>query len=188
MAFIALYDACVLYPAPLRDLLMHLARTGTFRARWTERIHDEWMRNVLANRPDLTPAKLHRTRELMDAAVPDCLVTGYEDIEAGLQLPDVDDRHVLAAAICGQASVIVTFNLKDFPVTVLKPKGIEAQDPDEFIRYLFDFNQAAVLSAVRAQRELLKSPARTARELLDTLLEQRLVRTVAALEPMIELL
>lgn len=188
MAFIALYDACVLYPAPLRDLLMHLARTGAFRARWTDRIHDEWIRNVLKNRPDLPPEKLRRTRELMDAAVPDCRVTGYEDIEAGLQLPDADDRHVFAAAICGHASVIVTFNLKDFPAAVLKPKGMEAQDPDEFIRHLCDFNQAAVLSAVRAQREQLKNPPRSARELLDTLLEQRLVRTVAALEPMIELL
>lgn len=188
MAFIALYDACVLYPAALRDLLMHLARTGAFRARWTARIHDEWTRNVLANRPDIAPPRLQRTRELMDAAVPDCLVTGYEDIEAGLHLPDVDDRHVLAAAIVGHASVIVTFNLKDFPAEVLKPKGIEAQDPDEFIRHLFDLNPGAVMSAVRAQRETLKDPPYTARQLLDTFLEQRLVSTVAALEPFIQAL
>lgn len=58
--FVAVYDACVLYPAPLRDLLMHLAVSDLFRARWTTRIHDEWMRNLLANRTDLTRAQLER--------------------------------------------------------------------------------------------------------------------------------
>lgn len=52
---IAIYDACVLYPAPLRDLLMHLALTGLFSAKWTERIHDEWISNLLLARPDHLP-------------------------------------------------------------------------------------------------------------------------------------
>ena len=78
---------------------MHLAMTGLFRARWTDQIHDEWIRNVLANRPDLKAEQLKRTRELMDAHALDCLVTGYEKLIAGLTLPDPDDRHVLAAAI-----------------------------------------------------------------------------------------
>ncbi|KLD64408.1 PIN domain-containing protein [Dyella japonica] len=186
MAFVALYDACVLYPAPLRDLLMQLARTDTFRARWTERIHDEWIRSLQAKRPDLRPEQLAHTRRAMNAAVLDCLVTGYEDLEAGLTLPDPNDRHVLAAAICGRADVIVTFNLKDFPVDVLRPKGIEAQHPDTFVRHLVDLHPGAVLAAVRAQRESLKNPPRTARQMLDTFLEQGLVLTVAALEPMID--
>jgi hypothetical protein len=41
------YDACVLYPAPLRDFLMWLALSGAFRARWSAQIHDEWKRNLL---------------------------------------------------------------------------------------------------------------------------------------------
>jgi hypothetical protein len=86
-ALTALYDACVLYPAPLRDLLMHLALTDLFRARWTEAIHDEWTRHVLANRPDLTPQQVGRTRALMNAHVRDCLVEGYEDLIPGLTLP-----------------------------------------------------------------------------------------------------
>jgi hypothetical protein len=64
--FIALYDACVLYPAPLRDLLMHMALTDLYRAKWTNAIHEEWIRNVLANRPDLTRQQLERTCELMN--------------------------------------------------------------------------------------------------------------------------
>ena len=75
--FAAVYDACVLYPAPLRDLLMHLALTDLFRARWTADIHEEWMRSVLRDRPDLSREKLERVRGLMDAHVRDCLVTGY---------------------------------------------------------------------------------------------------------------
>jgi hypothetical protein len=59
--FTVVYDACVLYPAPLRDFLMWLALSGAFRARWSARIHDEWKRNVLKNRPDLSPQQLDRT-------------------------------------------------------------------------------------------------------------------------------
>lgn len=99
--FTALSDACVLYPAPLRDLLMHLALTDLFRAKWTDQIHDEWIRSVLEQRPDLRREQLERTRQLMNAHVRDCLVTGYEDLIPALSLPDPDDRHVLAAAIRG---------------------------------------------------------------------------------------
>jgi hypothetical protein len=76
--FTVVYDACVLYPAPLRDLLMHLALSDLYRARWSDMIHDEWMRNVLANRPDLNREQLNRTCQLMNAHVRDSLVTGFE--------------------------------------------------------------------------------------------------------------
>ncbi|MCV2886465.1 PIN domain-containing protein [Aestuariibacter sp. AA17] len=99
MRFTALLDANILYPAPLRDLFMRLAVSDIFAARWTERIHDEWMRNVLTNRQDLTREQLERTKFLMNSHVRDCLVEDFEQLEAGLQLPDKDDRHVLAAAI-----------------------------------------------------------------------------------------
>src|SRR5438270_13155098 len=104
-----IYDACVLYPAPLRDLLIQLATAGIFRARWTDRIHEEWIRNVLANRPDLTRGQLERTRDLMDRSVRDCLVTGFEGLIEGLSLPNENDRHVLAAAIRCNADAIITF-------------------------------------------------------------------------------
>ena len=97
MSFTVVYDACVLYPAPLRDFLLHLAATDLFRARWSEWIHIEWMRNLLARRPDLSRERLQRTRQLMDQSVPDCLVTGYEGLIDSLNLPDSNDRHVLAA-------------------------------------------------------------------------------------------
>lgn len=187
-SFVAVYDACVLYPAPLRDLLLRLALTDLFRARWSERIHEEWMRSVLKDRPDLSAQQLQRTRQLMDLSVPDCLVTGYEGLMPGVSLPDPDDHHVLAAAIRCQAGVIVTYNLKDFPSEALVSHGIEAQHPDEFVSHLHDLAPAAVCAAVRAQREALKHPPRSVRELLDTFLSFGLAGIVARLESMQELL
>jgi hypothetical protein len=187
-SFTALYDACVLYPAPLRDLLMHLAMTDLFRARWTDQIHDEWIRNVLANRPDLRPEQLERTRQLMNAHILDCLVTGYEGLIDGLRLPDSNDRHVLAAAIRAGADVIVTYNLDDFPDKVLNLLGTEAQHPDVFVTHLLDLDAPAVCAAARRQRQSLKNPPKTVDEFLDCLAQQQLPQTVAKLQEFAALL
>jgi predicted nucleic acid-binding protein len=114
---VAFLDASVLYPALLRNLLMHLALRDLFQARWSDRIHDEWIAALLRNRPDLTFAQLARTRRLMDENVDEALVGGYEHLIGALTLPDPKDRHVLAAAIHSGAGVIVTVNLRDFPTT-----------------------------------------------------------------------
>lgn len=129
MAFVVIYDACVLYPAPLRDLLIRLANAGIVRARWSETILDECFRNIQEQRPDLKPEALQRTRGLMKDAVADCMVTGFESLIQGLSLPDLDDRHVLAAAIRVGAQTIVTFNLRDFPEETLARYEVEAQHP-----------------------------------------------------------
>jgi hypothetical protein len=186
--FTAIYDACVLYPAPLRDFLLRLAMTELFRARWTDHIHDEWIRGVLGNRRDLAAKQLERTRHLMDQAVPDCLVTGYEELIDSLELSDPEDRHVLAAAIRCQAGVIVTFNLNDFPADIIGRYGIEAQHPDKFISHLLDLDPGSVCNIARLQRQALKNPPKSPEEFLDTLLRQGLAGTVAQLEHMIELL
>jgi hypothetical protein len=81
---------------------------GVFHAKWPADVHEEWMSSLLANRPDLAREKLERTRQLIDKAAPHALVIGYEHLIAGLTLPDPKDRHVLAAAIRGGASVVVT--------------------------------------------------------------------------------
>lgn len=187
-SFVAVYDACVLYPAPLRDLLMHLALSRLYRARWTARIHDEWISALQRQRPDIPAESLAWTRAQMDGAVPDCIVSGYESLEAGLTLPDPNDRHVLAAAILCGAGTIVTYNLKDFPDEVLAPHGIAAQHPDQFIEHAFDLNPAAVCKAVRDHRASLRNPAKTVEELFDSYLQQGLATTVAALRENAELL
>ena len=186
--FTAVFDACVLYPAPLRDLLMSVAMTDQFRAKWTREIQDEWSRNVIKDRPDLAIDKLQRTIELMNAAVPDCLVENYEGYIDSLALPDPGDRHVLAAAIKCQADVIVTNNLKDFPKTVVIQFDIDVQSPDIFLSHLFDLSPTAFCSAVRQQRERLRNPAHTSEALLGIFYNQGLPLTVNKLKEVIDLL
>src|SRR5262245_43951778 len=138
---VAVYDACVLYPNFLRDFLVRLAihgrRRGVMRAKWTGRIHREWVRAVLRGRPDLREA-LRRTRRLMDLHVRGCRVRGYQRWEQLLTLPDEDDRHVLPAALACVADVIVTFNTADFPPDTLRPFRIVAAEPDAFVCELME--------------------------------------------------
>lgn len=167
---------------------MGLAATGLFRARWMAAIHDEWIRNVLQNRPDLKPEKLERTRQFMDDAIDDCLVSGYEPLIEGLHLPDPDDRHVLAAAIHAHADTIVTFNLRDFLEAALAPFGVHALHPDDFVLDVFDLDKPAALRAVRDQRARLRNPPCTAERFLDTLERQELAGTVAHLRRYVSLI
>lgn len=176
-----IYDANILYPAPLRDLFIRLAHAGLVRAKWTDAIHEEWIRNVLKNNPALSIHQLTRTRTLMNAAVRDCLVTGYESLVESLSLPDPNDRHVLAAAIHASAPVIVTFNLKDFPKAKLGPFKIEARHPDDFLVSLLDAQTELVCSAVKRQRESLRNPPKSVEELLETFNSQGLSQSVAYL-------
>ena len=177
----AFFDANVLYPSGLRNFLMHLALTGIFRAHWSAEVHDEWIRNLLKNRPDITRDKLERTRRLMDRAAPDALVSGYESLMESLELPDRDDRHVLAAAIRCGASVIVTLNLADFPAPILRNFSIEAQHPDDFVLALLDAFPGFVLEAARTHRASLKNPSKTPEEYLAELKAQGLEKSVSVL-------
>ncbi|WP_432194461.1 PIN domain-containing protein [Streptomyces sp. bgisy027] len=130
MAFVAIYDANVLYPSTLRDVLIRIAQGGLVQAKWTDQILDETFRNLLKNHQDIPPEKFDRVRALMNAAIRDCLVRGHEPLIDAVKLPDPDDRHVLAAAIRAKAQVVVTFNLKDFPTEALAPWDVEAVHPD----------------------------------------------------------
>jgi predicted nucleic acid-binding protein len=184
----AVLDANILYPAPLRDLFIRLAQAGLVEAKWSEKIHDEWIRSVLADNPRLSRERLERTRTLMNDAVRDCLVEGYEGLIPGLTLPDPDDRHVLAAAVHAGASVIVTFNLKDFPPEALHPFRVETQHPDDFIARLLDVAPAAVCTAARRQRVNLKNPPKTVEDYLATLAQLSLPQTVVRLQAFAELI
>lgn len=185
--FTVVYDACVLYPAPMRDLLIELPMTRTFQARWTDQIHQEWIRNLAKNRPEIAD-RSNRTKELMNKAVPDCLVQNYESLIDGLNLPDPDDRHVLAAAIRCGASVIVTSNLKDFPADYLAGFEIEAQHPDEFVSNQFDLNQPVFCDAMKRIRQRLKNPPITVERYTEILSQQSRPRTASRMRKSIALL
>ncbi|QDY44336.1 PIN domain-containing protein [Candidatus Pantoea soli] len=187
--YTVVFDACVVYPAPLRSFLMYLAAGGQFCARWSEDIHEEWIRNVLLNRPELSRTQLERVRALMDRHVPDALVTGYQSLVESIRgLPDEDDRHVVAAAIVTQAEGIVTFNLRDFPDEVLSVWNLRAIHPDSFIADLTDLDITTVIDAARRQRASLLSPPFTPDEFLDCLLRQQLPETVSRLRPLAALI
>jgi len=167
---------------------MELAAAGLFRARWTNQIHDEWIRNVLKSRPDLTGEQLERTRSNMNRAVMGCLVDGYQSLIDAVTLPDADDRHVLAAAIHCSADAIITANLKHFPKTELAKYDIEAQHPDEFLHHQFGLDQASMIIAAQRVRKRLKNLPKTAEEYLETLEAQHLPQTVSKLRPYVAVL
>jgi PIN domain len=183
---IAFLDASVLYPAQLRNFLMHLARRDLFQARWSSHVHNEWIEALLRNRPDLTATQLYRTRRLMNEHIDEALVSGYEPIIGRLSLPDPSDRHVLAAAIHCGAGVIVTANLRDFPADVLATHGIEALHPDSFIRGLLNHRSDNVVAAFRTQHATLKNPPLRMDELLALFERYGLVETAAELRRLLE--
>lgn len=179
MPFAVVYDACVLYPAPLRDLLLRVAQAGLVQARWSPTILDECFASIARERPDLAPERLARTRELMERALPAAMVHSYEPLVDGLQLPDPDDRHVLAAAIRAGAQAIVTFNLKDFPAESLARYDIDAKHPDEFVLDCLDLAPALVANCLREQAQALRSPPKSVAEVLAELRAGGLVQSVA---------
>ena len=179
---IAVLDACVLYPPALRDLLMWLAVVNAYEPRWSDEIHAEWIRNVLADRPDITSAQLERTRRLMDAIDPGSLVSGFEARIPALCLPDENDRHVLAAAIEARASVIVTFNLSDFPRGALSPHGVRALHPDAFLVSLIRHDPSRFVRGVGSHRASLRNPPKSKDEYLASLRDLRLSSTARHLE------
>lgn len=184
----ALLDANIFYSAPIRDLFLQLAVGDLFRAKWTEDIHREWIGALSRNEPRLRRAALERTRALIDRATRDCLVTGYETLIPALDLPDPDDRHVLAAAITGRCDVIVTKNLQDFPNTAVRPHGIEVQHPDEFLSNHLKMAPGMFCESVRKVRARLKAPPLSVDEYLVNLSKQGLVATVGELQPFVSLL
>lgn len=165
---------------------MRLATTGLFKAHWTERIHQEWINSVLKQRPDIAKSKLLNVKRLMDAHVGDALIDNYEALESGLNLPDKNDNHVLAAAIKSSSDAIVTFNLKDFPADLLAKYEIEAIHPDEFISNQIDLSPARVVTAINKMRLSLAKPPVTAQELLVLFERNQLPITAGRLREYIE--
>ena len=163
---LVLCDANVLYKSLLRDLIMRLGMSGAIRPRWTERIHEEWMRNLQLRLPAVPQAAVERTRHLMDVTLPEALVT--ITVTSGHALPDPDDQHVLDAALSAGAGVLMTFNLSDFPSPAL-PTHLQAVHPDTFLGACLEQQQGRVLDALQALRANLKKPPFSVPDLLAAL-------------------
>ena len=175
---VALLDANVLFPFRKRDILLRFHHAGLFRARWTERILDEWTMNLLEQKPHLEPS-VRSQRRAMHKHFAEALVTGYEPLIGTLELPDADDRHVLAAAIRCGAQNLVTDNLADFPAEVLEHFDIEAVDADGFLSRTFDLYPAEALGVLRILRETYSNPPFTPSKFLRDLAAKGLPRLAA---------
>jgi predicted nucleic acid-binding protein len=180
--FKVILDACVLYPAPIRDYFMWLSLEDIYSAKWTDMIHDEWI-NALLNDPKNTRSRelLERTRDLMDKNVREPKVYNFEHLIDSIELPDKDDRHVVAAAIKCNADGIVTFNLKDFPTDTLNAYDIDVLHPDDFLFYQLDMNHLACINALRNQLKNLKNPPVTFDVLMSIFESVQLPQTVSKL-------
>jgi PIN domain len=181
---VAVCDACVLYSITMADLLTSLGEAGLYYPRWTREIHEEWIRNVIENRGSsgtVTREKLEARRDAMIDAIEDSLVEGYEELIPTITLSDSDDRHVLAAAIKSEATLILTINLKDFPQQMLAAWNLIAKHPDDFTSELLQTDQEAVVAVVREMRARQKRPPISAEDFLTQLERQGLKKFVAEL-------
>lgn len=165
----AILDANVLYPFLLRDLLLSLAQQYLYVPKWSDDIEREWSSHLKQDRPDIEPDKITHIIREMNRSFKNAKVTGYDKLISDLQLPDPDDRHVLAAAIVSQAKVIVTFNLKDFDTKELLKHDIDAVHPDNFVISLIDQGEEQAKSALRNMVNRRIKPPTTENELIGRL-------------------
>lgn len=182
--FTVVIDACVLYPAPIRDIILSMASEGLLKPKWSSIIQEEWTRNLLAKRPDLTKKQLNSTIDAMNTAFPDSNVENFEELMPSLTLPDENDRHVLACAIKCKADLLTTINLKDFPPKSIAKYDIQVQHPDELICNLIDLNEDLAYRAFENMVNRLKNPPKTKSQVILTLINCGLTKTAARLEKM----
>ena len=137
----------VIFPIEIRDLLFWFAHYELYTPKWSGNIFEEWKTVMI--RKGVDEAEASKRVKKANLAFPDALVKNYEGLIAELKLPDVDDRHVLAAAIRTNANVTVTNNLKDFPAEYLDSFGLKAKSADDFLTDIIDLNQEKAVEAFK---------------------------------------
>ncbi|MDR1852068.1 MAG: PIN domain-containing protein [Propionibacteriaceae bacterium] len=182
MAFPVFFDTCAIYGAGLADLLLTLAEKETYRPLWSADVFEELRRNLVD--AGIEPEAVDRRLRFMASAFPDAMVEGYEDLIPKMGC-DEKDRHVLAAAIRGGASIVVTFNIKHFPTAALEPYGIQAVHPDDFLLDQLDLYPVAVLDAVDEVPGAYENPPVTIREFLNLLARSSVPRFASTVAPLL---
>jgi PIN domain len=161
---IAILDADALFPMVLRDTLLSAAGAGCFQLHWTARILDEVTRNLISDY-GMAEAVASKLRVVMVRAFPDAEVEGWEHLESSMS-NHPKDRHVAAAAVVAEASIIVTSNLRDFQSL---PDGLAALSPDQFLLRLLDQEPERIVGVLLKQAALYRKPPLDAVGLLSRL-------------------
>jgi hypothetical protein len=178
----AVLDANVIFRLRTCSFLLYLAKQGgVFTPIWTDRIEDEWTRNLIEKRRDIPADEVFGRRDAMNLAFRGAMVDGYESLIGQVKLPDPGDRHVVAAAIASESKVIVTFNKRDFPGSALRKHGVEALSPDEFISRAITAQPKKVIAAAKEQRRAEQRPTQTAEEYIESLRKNELPKLAAFL-------
>lgn len=163
--FKCILDTNVIYPLWTRDLLLWFAFYDLYTPKWSQNIFTEWIK--VLKRKGVDENEAEKRANVMNEAFPDALVENYEQLIDNLNLPDADDRHVLAAAIKTNANLIITNNLKDFPEGYLASFGLKAKIPDDFFTDIIDLNQELSVLAFRKLVLNKKNPPYDVYEVLD---------------------
>lgn len=179
---VAVLDANVLYPQFMRDVLLRLAVAEIFRPRWTEQIHEEWTRNVLADYPDIPAERIAGVRRLMERAFPEARVKNYRSLKNRFAGVHSGDRHVAAAALASGARFIVTRNLRHFPTAALAPFSIRAIDPDPFIAQFLARDPDTVRAVLEQHRKGLRKPPLNPDQYRAAFVTSGLIATAARLD------
>ena len=179
----AFLDTNVLYPLLIRDILLWFAYEELFLPFWSKHVLMEWSRVMQRN--GLTKTESQRRMHMIQDAFPFAMVRGYESLIEQLDLPDEDDRHVLAAAIRVGADAIITQNLKDFPKSALSSLGIVALNADAFLVGVIQKNPTKALRAFKQMVKQRKRPTQSSQEVIQSLRSQGLKQTAELLYEMV---
>ena len=165
--FTCVLDTNVMYPLWIRDLMLWFAHHELYTPKWSQHIFDEW--TEVMKRKGISENDRIKRISIVSEAFPDALVENYEPLIPTLNLPDIKDKHVLAAAIKTNANLIVTNNLKDFPEDYLASFGLSAKNADDFLTDIIDLNHEASIKAFRDLVINKKNPPFDEFEVLDIL-------------------
>lgn len=168
---VVVLDACVLFPASLRDALLYAAEEDLYSLRWTDEILDEVRRNLI-EKDKANEQAAQKMIATAKAAFPEALIpeSQYAHLKNTMQ-NHPKDRHVLAAAVAVEAEFIVTSNLRHFPKEALEPYYIEAISPDDFLILLLKREPLKMIQAIETDASMLQNPPRTTLEVLCFLTE-----------------
>ncbi|MCF8612144.1 PIN domain-containing protein [Gordonia sp. HY285] len=169
--FRVVLDACVLVPIYKVDLLLTFAEQQAYFPLWSDRIMDETVRGMhRATKGRVSEERARARVKTMNDAFEDACVEGWEPLEAAIAgMPDPDDRHVVAAAVRGHASAIVTDNISDFPNAVLEPLGLQTRSSDRFLLDLVHRDPARAVACVAQTANKRRNPPVTTEAFLEAL-------------------